>query len=355
MNGAKADKDLTVEKKIRMDGLEFFNINTQPFEIRGVFYENGKYRRLPESLGESLNEGLKYNYTNTSGGRVRFKTDSSVIAISVKMNGICKMSHCALTGSTGFDMYYNEGEKYKYFGTFIPPFDVTDEGFESKHDFKTTKLREITINFPLYSGVSEFNIGVCEGSILEKPNVYKCETPIVYYGHSITQGGCASRPGNSFPSIISRRFDIDYINLGFSGGAKGEKEIAEYISELDMSLLVYDYDHNAPNFEYLKETHEKMFKIIRNKHPNLPIIMMTTTAMPRFDIDHKERKEVVYQTYKNAVDNGDENVYFLDGNTIYSICGDDDFSGTVEGNHANDLGFTFIAKVLGDMIEKILF
>ena len=83
--------------------------------------------------------------------------------------------------------------------------------------------------------------------------------------------------------------------------------------------------------------------------------MMTTTAMPRFDVDHEERKQVVYHTYKNALEKGDKNVYFLDGSRIFVMAGEEDYySGTVEGNHVNDLGFMYIAKVLGDMIEKIL-
>ena len=80
---------------------------------------------------------------------------------------------------------------------------------------------------------------------------YRIKKPVVYYGSSITQGGCASKPGSSYESILSRRFDCDYINLGFSGTAKGEDEIVDYIKGLEMSVFVMDYDHNAPTTEHL--------------------------------------------------------------------------------------------------------
>ena len=53
------------------------------------------------------------------------------------------------------------------------------------------------------------------------------------------------------------------------------QEIADYIASLEMSVFVYDYDHNAPSVEYLEQTHERMFLQIREKQPDLPIILMS--------------------------------------------------------------------------------
>ena len=121
--------------------------------------------------------------------------------------------------------------------------------------------REITINFPLYSSVADLYIGLDETAVLKKSLGYKHKKPIVFYGSSITQGGCASRPGNAYESIISRALQTDYINLGFSGNAKAEDEIAQYIKDLDMSVFIYDYDHNAPNLKHLEDTHQRMFSL----------------------------------------------------------------------------------------------
>ena len=171
----------------------------------------------------------------------------------------------------------------------------------------------------------------------------------MYYGSSVTQGGCASRPGMSYQGIISRRFDYDFINLGFSGNAKGEDAIAEYIKNLDMSVFVYDYDYNAPTVEHLNSTHEKMFKTIRKVNPNLPVIMM---SRPKFNLTEieEQRLNIIKTTYENAILKGDKNVYLLDGKKLTELCKND---GTVDNCHPTDLGFFSMAKAVGDIIEKI--
>jgi hypothetical protein len=147
-------------------------------------------------------------------------------------------------------------------------------------------MREITINFPLYSEVNELYIGLMRDSLVLESAPYRIEKPIVYYGSSITQGGCASRPGNAYEALVTQALGINHINLGFSGNAKGEKEISEYICSLDMSAFVYDYDHNAPDIEHLKNTHERMFKEIRASHKDVPIIIMTR---PKYTLTSEEK------------------------------------------------------------------
>jgi hypothetical protein len=139
--------------------------------------------------------------------------------------------------------------------------------------------------------------------------------------------------------------------LGFSGSARGELEIADFIRELDISLFVYDYDHNAPDVEHLRKTHEPFFKRIREKKPDLPIIMMTR-PYANYGPDEQARKEVVYQTYQNAIKNGDENVYFIDGSTL--IPEDINNDAKVDGSHPTDLGFYFMSLGIGKVLEDIL-
>lgn len=346
----RIDKNFKVQTNIDKEDIKFYSVFEEPFEINGLSYENGKFRRMPEAVAKSVGEWIEYLSCNTSGGRVRFKTDSSYIAISAKMCNIGKMDHFAITGAGGFDMYLFDNNEYKFTGTFRPPFEY-ETGYESIIDLKTREMREITINFPLYSDVCDLYIGLEEGAKIEKPSPYKYEKPIVFYGHSITQGGCASRPGNSYTSILSRRFNADFINLGFSGSARAEREIAEYIASFDMELFVYDYDHNSPSAAHLESTHEKMFKIIREKHPLLPIIMMTSTTMERLFPEKKKRRDIIYKTYKNAKNNGDENVYFWDGGKEFKKYEE---YGTVEGCHPNDYGFVAIANSLERLMKKIL-
>lgn len=342
-----ADKNLKVETKIEQEGLKFYNALSEPFKIYGIYMEDGKFRRLPEKVAESVSNGVWILHANTAGGRVRFRTNSPYVAINVEMGEIGKMPHFPLAGSAGFDVYRNDGNGEEYVRTLMPPFNI-ENGYESLISFDDEVMRDVTINFPLYSEVKELYIGLDENAVVEAPTPYIDKKPMVYYGSSITQGGCASRPGNCYQGYICRTFNCDYINLGFSGSAKAEDEMIEYIKKLDMSIFVYDYDHNAPSVEHLKNTHEKMFKAIREAHPDIPIILMSAPIWSPSG-DWKDRRDIVEQTYRNALAAGDKNVYFVDGKALMSLC---ENNGTVDNCHPTDLGFYSMARVLAFVIEK---
>lgn len=339
------DSNFKVETSLNVSDIKFYNVLNAPFQICGVFYENGKFRRMPENVAKTVSNGVCGLHTHTAGGRVRFKTDSPYVAIHTKLSNIGKMPHFALTGSAGFDLYANN----KYTSTFVVPFDVSD-GYESIIHFQSKEMREITINFPLYTSVKELFVGISDQAELASAEPYCLNEPIVYYGSSITQGGCASRPGMAYESIVSRRLNADFINLGFSGNAMGEDEIAQYISGLKMSCFVYDYDHNAPSVEHLKNTHEKMFKTIRQNNPDIPIIIM---SRPKFFLtkEEEERLSIIKATYNNALENGDKNVFFIEGRKLMEMA---EGEGTVDNCHPTDFGFASMAKAVGDVLEKIL-
>lgn len=339
-----------VNTSIDKEDICFYSVLQKPFSVHGLIYENGQFRRMPEAVAKSVSPGVHWLHTNTSGGRVRFKTNSSYIAISTKMKNVGKMDHFALTGSAGFDLFYGEHNNLKFHSTFRPPYDMED-GYQSLLDLNDTSMKEIEINFPLYSEVCELFIGLQKDAAVEEPTPYKTQKPVVFYGNSVTQGGCASRPGNSYPNILSRWFDFDFINLGFSGNGKGEQIIVDYMADLDMSMFIMDYDHNSPSVEHLQETQPNMYKAIRKAHPEIPIIMMSAISLPWSLKRHYDRRDVIRKTYEDAVSAGDKNVYFWDGTENFAPYAD---YGTVEGDHPNDCGFYGIAESLSKILDRIL-
>ena len=344
-NIAKIDKNFDIPLTVNKQNITFYNPLSAPFQIYGLLFENGHFRRMPEAFSQRVSRNVHSLSRNTAGGRVRFRTDSSCVVIHAKMPQVGKMSHFALCGSAGFDLYV--GNEYR--ASYLPPFNITD-GFQGVVELGERQMREITLHFPLYSDVSELYIGLDNTAAVEEAAPYKREKPIVCYGSSITQGGCASRPGSAYPAILSRCLDTDSVNLGFTGNAKGEPAMAEYIKNLPMSVFIYDYDHNAPSVEHLENTHETMFKIIREANPSLPIVML---SRPKYfpTEEEVERIAIIRKTYENALAKGDKNVYFIDGKTLMQICQNE---GTVDGCHPTDLGFFSMAQTLITLLKTIL-
>lgn len=347
------DKNLKVKKEIDRNDVKYFDVKTDGFSLFGLPATDEKlFRRMPESVAKKVNPGVERLYSNTSGGRVIFETDSPFVAIRAFMPSVCRFSHMPLTGTTGFDVFTDEGEGFFYTGTFCPPVDMED-GFESIVDFYgEKKQRKIMIHFPLYNDVSNLFIGIQEGTYYKPYNPYKDVPPIYYYGSSITQGGCASRPGNNYPAVISRKNNIDFVCLGFSGNAFGEPEMAEYIANREMSVFVMDLDHNFSDVKMIRERHYPFYKIIREKNPDLPIIMVTAPAPACSYWRFKERYEVIHENYKRARAEGDDNLYFING--MRMMDGEYCDMITVDGCHPNDFGFYCMARGVLEVLNKII-
>ena len=328
---------------------EFYDAEKPPFSLHGVFREGDRLVRLPKAVAEGVSEGVGKLYHLTVGGRVRFRTNSKRIAVSVKMPLKSPDSRSALTALSGLDLYAEDNGTERYFGTKNPPLNYSG-GFEGEFlQFPDDKMRTVTINLPRENTVFKLFIGVEKGSVVEPAPAFE-KPPVVYYGSSITQGGCASRPGLTYQAIIHRKLNLDYINLGFSGSARGEDAVMEYISGLSMSMFVYDYDHNAPSVQHLRDTHFRGYEKVRKAHPDIPIIMMTR---PKFylDADELARLEVVKESYEKALANGD-NVYFIDGREMM----DEEVreNALIDHCHPNDCGFFGMARRILPVMRKAM-
>lgn len=375
VNIDKIDPNLAVKKETE-EGFDFYPACRKPFDLYGLLPPEGTepYRRIPKEVAEACNEGVVALYANAAGGRVRFQTDASVVKIRAKLSGLGKMPHFALTGSVGFDLYADG----LYAGSFVPPFGIVDEYVSSvdlnaSHALGDTFLpraeegshnrpafHDILIHFPLYTNVVSLEIGLPSGSTVLPGKPYRIPDPVVYYGSSITQGGCASRPGNSYEALLSRWLDIDHINLGFSGSGRGEDAIAQYMAKIKMAAMVMDYDHNAPTAAHLNATHFPMYLAIRNAQPQVPILMVTRPK-PRLKQEEVERFSVILASYEKAKAMGDDRVYFVDGTKLFSDSASmneypdgllDD--ATVDGSHPTDLGFYLMARNLLPVLKKAL-
>jgi len=348
------DKNLKVETSLSETNIHWMLPTESPLRIFGLhaYTEEFGFIRMPVEVGEGTNDGVKWLYRNTAGGRIRFKTDSKYIAVKVYVSGNAIMPHITAIGQSGFDLYITEDHKSRFVQSYRPAFKKEEIGYSYEAIVYTSgEMKDYTLNMPLYSDVRKLFIGLSPDASAEACDEYAVTNPVLYYGSSITQGGCASRPGNSYQSIISRRFDCDYINLGFSGSARGEQIIAEYMASLHPSVFVLDYDHNAPSPEHLEKTHEPLFKIFRAANPDTPVVMVSKPDF-RNDEDSIRRRNAVRTTYENALAAGDRNVYYIDGETLFE--GPFRDSCTVDGCHPNDLGFFRMAQVIGDTLAPII-
>ena len=341
------------------EDLKWFSPLFSPFSLHGVYYEESekRFRRMPQSIADNVNEGVQFLSWHTAGGRVRFKTDSPFVAIKTVEPYTWFMSHMTTVGECGFSLFSSEG----YTGTFVPPSNIimeNDCSGKMAYDgivYTKGKKETFSLYFPLYNGVNELYIGLKEGCVLEKADDYKYKKPVVFYGSSITQGACAAKPGDDYVNRLSALLDADIINLGFSGSARAEDVMINYLCSLNPSVFVIDYDHNAPDVDYLDKTHYKLYKAVRDAHPKTPIVFITMPTFKGFSklSSAKERKDVIYKTYKTALSSGDKNVYFISGDGFFGNNREWE-CGIADGIHPNSFGFYLMAKAVYPTLKKIL-
>lgn len=323
-------------------------------EVYGApwFQENSPdLYRLPKRLEAIVRKPVWSLARDTSGVRIRFKSDCTMLGIRYTNNDLSGMRNMHVFGQSGVDLY-TDGI---YAGTAIHGASPEVEHFFFQN--APAQKREFVLYLPLYNGVTMQAVGVNPESVLEKSAPFARPEPVVYYGTSITQGGCASRPGMSYPAILGRRLNLDFVNLGFSGNGLGEKELAEAMAEIDASCFVLDFMANHKDKESLEAVYEPFARILREKRPTVPLVLVTrifdTRELPL--TGGRERietqREVIRQTAAKLINEGDRNITLVEG---YDLLGPGQGDGLVDGTHPNDLGFQAMADRLAPVLARVL-
>ncbi len=322
---------------------------------------SARYERLPSEFQGVVRKSMWDLGRNSAGLYIRFRSNSTRICARWKSASPRQyMPHMADAGDSGLDLYIlTEKDGWRFAGS----------GFEWGGRDKTVKsrtlvanmapqMREFMLYLSLYNGIDSLEIGVDEGSVVEAPAVAspKSDRPVVMYGTSILQGGCASRPGMAFTAILGRKLDKEVINLGFSGNAWLDYEIADYITRVqNPSLIVLDYVPNA-TVEQINERGEKFFRTIRDAFPDVPVILVEDPTYPHTLFDRKMCDEVTTRNaaqlalYKKLRKAGEKRLYYVSTDGLIG----DDGEATVDGIHFTDLGMTrYVEKILPVMKKAL--
>ncbi len=336
--------------------LRWLPLATQNVEIDGLpwFSENGgELFRLPVRLKDTYRKPVWELAESPSGGRIRFRTDSTTLAIRLEYPEPPGMKNMHAFGQTGVDLYADG----VYRGTAIADHDAKP-GKTYEHSYykdQARAQREVTLYLPLYIGVKILGIGVDAEARLEQAKPFAIAKPLVFYGTSITQGGCASRSGMSYQAILGRMLNADFVNLGFSGNGLGEPELARAVADIDASYYVLDFAQNNPTVDSLAQAYAPFIETIRGKRAEAPILVITPiyAAHESWSRDARleDMRELIRRVAAEKIAAGDRHLEILEGTDLLGPARGD---GLVDGTHPNDLGFQWMAEGLAARIGKVL-
>jgi len=341
------------------DSLYWYDIKALGVEGKGWTDTKSFYDRLP-AKAEGIVRGPVWGLSRDSAGMcVRFVTDATTIHARWDLRKeSLSMNHFAATGVSGLDLYVKGTDgKWKWLAVGRP----TDYPINSKRLVSGIPdgSREYLLYLPLYNGVTSVELGIPEGSkLMTAPEYPDKRKPILFYGTSITQGGCASRTGMVHTAILGRWLNHPVINLGFSGNGRMEPEMAELFAELDPSVFVLDCLPNM-NGDAVKERLEPFVRTLRKARPKTPILLVEdrnysqAILIPGSKAHNQKNRAELRQAYYRLKDSGIKDLHYLPGNRLLND--DIDNLGTVDGSHPTDLGFLRHAEVFKPVLESILF
>ena len=336
--------------------LRWVTLPSAEVQINGLpwYAENGgELSRLPVKLKDTYRQPVWELAQDPSGGRIRFRTNSSVVTIRLEYPRPPAMKNMHPFGQSGVDLYADG----VYRGTAIAELDYKPGKTIEFTYFKDQPRidREITLYLPLYIPVKVLGIGLDAEAHVQPAKPFAVSDPVVFYGTSITQGGCASRPGMSYQAILARKLNLDFVNLGFSGNGKGEPELARAVASIHASFYVLDFAQNNATVESLSKVYAPFLDVIRSAHPETPILVVTPIYMAREswsrDAQLDGMRELIREVAAQRIAAGDRHLEIVEGTDLLGPSRGD---GLVDGVHPNDLGFEWMAEGLAGRVEKML-
>ena len=359
----QADKNMNVGRQAEEKDLRFIAAGDGRLCLLGFefFPQTGKFHKFDEEgmrIAGEISTSLRWGAKCAAGGQVMFVTDSDVLSVRVELAAPADMLNMCPIGQNGVDCYLADGKTGKFVYYASARFAPSQKSYRyTFFEGKRKKRRTVLLNFPLYAQVLSFEVGVGRDCQVYPFAEWKNGEKIVFYGSSILQGGCVSRPGLCYTNIVSRQLRRECLNFGFSGNAFGEREVAQQLAKVkNAGVFVLDYEPNALEHGSLESTLCEFVRILRERHPQAYILIVSGTAQAadKWDAAYRAcRKRAVAferETAESLRRQGDDRIFFLD---FCRLFGRDYTEFTVDGIHPTDAGAMLMAKRMSQKILNI--
>ncbi len=346
-NISKFDSRMAIENAVVTNGIKWIDGKYLPLEGKAFTNTAHFYNRLPRTVTTNVNDGVRGMLNHSAGMQFRFKTSANRLFFKWKPLHIgLSMDHMPSTGVSGIDIYKQEKNgTWRYLKTGR----IHDYNKGGACDIWLEPGTPCLVNLPLYNGIASFSLGMATNATIEAlpPRASGINKPVVFYGTSITHGGCASRPGLSFVNIAGRKLDVPVVNLGFSGSGKMEFEMSEHLADIDASCYVLDCLWNMDD-KLVEKNYEPFIRNLRSKRPGVPIVMAEQCDVHNNPQNSKDK--FIHGLYNRLIAEGWKNLVYLPKTNMMPP----DSEGTVDGCHPNDHGMIFLGNAFSKSIAEAL-
>lgn len=318
-----------------------------PLEGKAFSDTESHYDRLPARAKDQVPAAVWGLSHHSAGMAFRLVTDASQLKVRWAVRGASlAMPHMPATGVSGVDVYQRFAGGWRFVKNGKP------SGLTNEVSVAVAPGAECLVYLPLYNGTARVAFGLPKDRRLEAAPARPSgvSKPVVFYGTSITQGACASRPGLAFTAVAGRLADAPVVNLGFSGSGKMEPALCDLLAEIDASAYVLDCLWNMSD-DLVKERAEPFIRALRQKRPDTPILLAEDGNVFNQAPTSKARMlRGIFDKLKAEDAAAWARLHYLEAKEMLGH----DTEGTVDGCHPNDLGMMRQGEVFAAAIKKLL-
>ena len=180
------------------------------------------------------------------------------------------------------------------------------------------------------------------------------------YGDSIAEGWIASGPPNAWPAIAARDLDLDVVNLGYAGSARGEVVSAEQMARVDADVISISHGTNCwtriPfSAAMFRENTRAFLDIVRAGHPDTPIVVTSPVLRPdaedtanRLGATLADLRAVMEDVTLERIGAGDDRLTLVRGGGLLEP------EHLADGIHPGDEGHQILAVAFGGAVREAL-
>ena len=338
------------------DGMVWIDATTFPLESKVCPETESPFGRIPAALAEKVPPSVRSMGYNTTGHYYLLETDSTKFGVRWECEQKTHQDpYIPEQGMYGVDIYVKGDTGWRFvkngrLGSVKDPKTGRAAAWdETRTDLAGKGMRQVIVYLPIRASIKWMRLGVSKGTTLRPAKHASGVTrPVVHYGTSLVHGGCASRPGIIFPTLAARRLDVPYVNLGFSGRARLEPEMADVMAVADASLFIVDTVWNCDK-KIIDERAEPFVRRLHELRPGTPILLCEGPEASGWRMDTNDALLRVYNKLK-AESAFAGKLYYLPSAGMLP----DDGEATHDYIHPNDYGSMQMGRVFYEAIAKIL-
>ena len=350
---ALASAVLTVVTGVAEDRIVWYEKDALPLEGKAFADTPLFFSRLPKSAENRVPEKVWRQARQSTGLLIRFRTDATRILLRWKIENEHPSDYfIPEAGLSGLDVYAchrHLGWRFRQTLRYWTRRDGKAVAGEASIDWNPKEPGMIYL--PMRAVTLDFKVGVPEGCTLEAfPHEKDRTRPVVHYGTSIVHGGCVSAHGLSFTAQTGRALDVPYVNLGFSGAARMEPEMADLLASADAALYVIDCVWNMDE-KMIAERTAPFLERLKSLKPDVPILLAEGCNSKEDRLPCNEALYAVYERLKSSDPGKWAKLGYLQEEKLLQH-GDD--RQTHDFIHPNDLGAARMAQGFIDAEAELL-